>query len=159
MDGFGKSKKQIIIGSVASHLLAGVTGFAGLLAWFKLRTVQSVLVVVGDVTPWAWRFIDMSSFMIFGLIWLIVVLYSQHYYQKGYEKGRLTRNFSLITGIVFAVLALSTTSIMIALPVEQTRGNALSLAFEAALAVVLLAAHIWLRRKDNKKAAEKQTGE
>jgi hypothetical protein len=86
MDDIGKSRRDIIVGSVASHVLAGVTGFVGLLAWFKLRTVQSVLVIVTDVTTWAWRFIDMASFMIFGLIWLIVVLFSQHYYQKGYEK-------------------------------------------------------------------------
>lgn len=153
MDEFGKSRKQLIIGGVASHLLAGVTGFVGLLAWFKLRTVQAVLVVVSDVTVWAWRFIDMSTFMIFGLIWLIVVLFSQHYYQKGYEKGRLIRNFTFVTGIVFAVLALSSATIMIAMSAERTQSNIITMLIETAFAVALLGVHIWIRGKDKKMAA------
>lgn len=150
MDDIGKSRKDIIVGNVASHVLAGVTGVVGLFAWFKLRTVQSVLVVVSDVTIWAWRFIDMSSFLILGLIWLITVLFSQYYYQKGYEKGRLWRNFNLVTGIIFLILALSSATIMIGMPVERTQGNIVWLIIEAVSAIVLLAVHVWFRIKEKK---------
>lgn len=91
--------KQKIIHFVVSYLLSGVTGFIGIWDWFKLREMQKIIVAYSDVSVWSWKAIDNFTFVILGIIWLTVVLVSQHVYEKGFKNGRTWKIFTIITGI------------------------------------------------------------
>lgn len=93
-----------LIPQVISYLLASITGIIGIYDWFKLREMQKVIVVNSGVSVWSWRAFDLFTFLILGIVWLSLVLYSQYYYEKGYKKGKMLKNFSRITGFQLIIL-------------------------------------------------------
>jgi hypothetical protein len=93
------SSKKRGLHIIVSYLLSAFTGALGILNWMMLRETVITVITHSSINKWSWRAIDNFSFVLFGMIWLTLVLYSQHYYLKGANQGRLWRNFSLITGI------------------------------------------------------------
>ena len=75
-----------------------------LLLILKRELILDVLASFG-VDHWAAKSVDNFSLIGLALIWLAVIIYSQHYYAKGAERGRLWRNFTLLTAIQLLVVA------------------------------------------------------
>lgn len=146
--------KNKVIAGIASNFLAGITGFIGLFIWFRLRTLQSVLVIISDITIWAWQFIDISSFMILGIIWLVIVLYCQHYYQRGAEKHTLWKNFSFITGIQLLVLGLSSLTVMLLIREQMVTKNVTTMMLEGFAGIAFLLVHLKLKNGKRKAASQ-----
>lgn len=96
--------KQKIIRFVVSYLLSGVTGFIGIWDWFKLREMQRIIVAYSGISVWSWKAIDNFTFVTLGIIWLTVVLVSQHVYGKGFKNGRTWKIFTIITGIQLLII-------------------------------------------------------
>jgi len=96
--------RKKVLAQVLSYISAGVTAVIGALNWFAIREFQRILVVYVGVSPWAWRAIDLFTFMILGILWLCGVYLSQDYYEKGYWKAELLKRLLTITGVQLFVL-------------------------------------------------------
>lgn len=101
-----QTKKQDAINVTLSYVFATVTGFIGLMNWILLRESVLVLMSYYSVSTWSAPAIDNFSFLMFGIIWLIVVFFSQNFYLNGLRTKKLWRNFSLITAIQILLLVL-----------------------------------------------------
>jgi hypothetical protein len=101
------SRKKEVLNVFVSYLLSACTGALGLLNWMMLRETVLTVITHSSIDKWSWRAIDNFSFVIFGMLWLSLVLYAQHYYLKGANQGRLWRNFLLVTGIQALLLFVS----------------------------------------------------
>jgi lipid-A-disaccharide synthase-like uncharacterized protein len=91
---------------VLSYILSGVTGLIGLFYWFSFRKTVNIIMVNSSVRTWSWQFIDLSTFIFFGIVWLILVLLSQYLYEKELVKRWIPPLFmiiSVIQGLLFLV--------------------------------------------------------
>jgi len=97
--GLDSSKKNKKISMLLAFLLSSITGLVGIMLWFTLRETLMVVITVSDISVWSHSAIDNFSFLLLGIGWLVLVYFSQYFYQKGYRQGKLIANFSLITGL------------------------------------------------------------
>lgn len=63
------------------------------------RKLYLVILTALSVRPWSIAAIDKILFILIGLIWLAMVIFSEYYYRGGISVDRLWKRFSLITGI------------------------------------------------------------
>jgi len=87
-----------------SYLVTVFTMVLGLLNWMALQNVLQFLLVNSSISRASWAAIEDFSFVLLGIVWLCIVLYSQHYYAKGVKKKKLWRNASFLTGIQVLLL-------------------------------------------------------
>lgn len=90
--------KERRIDGVLSVVLAAVTGALGLINWLILRSFINIMLPVTSISHWSYRAIDNFTFVLFGMGWLVLVLFSQHYYYKGAGKRVMWHRFARITG-------------------------------------------------------------
>lgn len=88
-------------------ILIIITGILGLLDWLMLREMILSLLSVSSIDPWSWSAIDKFTFVLFGMIWLVVVYLSTYYYKKGAVNKRLWSYFLFITGVEIIILFLT----------------------------------------------------
>lgn len=92
------------IQTISSYALAAVTGVIGLINWFILRDVVLTFLVNHSISHWAWQAIDNFTFIVFGICWLVIVLFSQYYYIRGMQRSKGLKNFAFITSIQLLLL-------------------------------------------------------
>lgn len=100
-----QTNKKSALHSLFSYLLAAFTGVLGLLNWLTMRTLVLDLLVNSSIKKEAWRAVDSFTFAAFGILWLLVILFSQYYYRKGFRKKKAGHRFLLFTGIQLLLLA------------------------------------------------------
>jgi hypothetical protein len=97
--------KNKVMYSTFSYILSAITGIIGLLNWMILRETLVSALTNSSISVWAIPAVHNFGFLLFGIGWLIFVLFSQSFYLKGARKKRLWINFSFLTGIqVFLLL-------------------------------------------------------
>jgi len=94
-----------------SWIITGAVGFLGLIA---SRELCPRILAALSFDRWAAGAIDKFSFLIFSIIWLILVMFSEHYYREGILKKKLGKRFSLITSFqLFSLFLVHSTSFLI----------------------------------------------
>lgn len=81
------------------YLLWIITGALGFLSLIAARGLCLVILVAASFNPWAARAVDKFIFIFLGIIWLVLVIFSEYYYRDSVPKKKLWKSFSLITGI------------------------------------------------------------
>lgn len=89
------------------YLLWVITGALGFLNLIAARKLYLVILTILSVNPWAVRAADKFIFIFLGIIWLVLVIFSEYYYRDSVPKKRLWESFSLITGIQLLFLFLA----------------------------------------------------
>jgi hypothetical protein len=86
--------------SIGQWLLAGlltvITAGLGLAEWLGFRPLVRLFLQITRTNPWAWRWWDLTSFIVLGIGWLCLVYLSAYLYRRGLEKRRLGRTFGLV---------------------------------------------------------------
>jgi len=90
-----------------AYLLASITGVIGIFLWFTIRDTLMVTLTYFSFNFWSRPAIDNFSFLLLGIGWLVLVYFSNHYYQKGLEEGSVLSKLFLITGIQFILFFVS----------------------------------------------------
>lgn len=143
MSSFQEPMKERRVAGVLSVLLAAVTGALGLLNWLILRGFVLLMLPVLQINPWSWRAIENFSFLLLGMGWLVLVLYSQYYYYKGAGRRRMWHNFGVVSGFQLQLL-----SICLIIPLLLGIGNvsieSWLLALAPLIAGILLVA-VWVK--------------
>ncbi|NLF01231.1 MAG: hypothetical protein GX601_09670 [Anaerolineales bacterium] len=93
---------------VLGVVLTAVTGLVGIPCWLAGREALKDVARATGTNQWMVGFLDRAGFILFGLLWLVLVYLSAHYYDKAVEKGKLWPVFLKVIGaeIAFIVLAL-----------------------------------------------------
>ncbi|MBM7680281.1 putative ferric reductase [Pullulanibacillus pueri] len=100
------SNKKTAMSTLVSYLLAAITGMIGFLNWFMLRNLVLTYMATSSIKQEAWRAVDSFTFVVFGILWLFVVIFSQYYYLKGTRHKKLMHHFCLMTsGQIFLLAA------------------------------------------------------
>jgi hypothetical protein len=75
--------------------------------WFLLTSRDALLGLVdmldvNETTSHAWRLISMERFYLVGagMVWLVVMVFSEAYLRRGVARGRLVSRFARIFGVV-----------------------------------------------------------
>ena len=89
------------------YLLWVITAALGFLNLIAARRLLLLILAATLVNPWAIRAVEKFSFVILGIIWLVLVIFSEYYYRDSVPKGRLWKSFSLIAGIQLLFLFLT----------------------------------------------------
>jgi hypothetical protein len=87
-----------------SYLLTAITGFLGVVILFRIKSLIRFSLLLYHSNFWSWRFIELASSFVLGFVLLGLVIYSQHAYEKSYEKNQLPRKFVSITLIEMILL-------------------------------------------------------
>jgi len=82
---------------IQAGALMVVTAALGVAEWFLMRLFVLRFLALGRVSVWAWRWWDLSSFILLGVLWLALVYYSAHQYWEALATGRLWRVFAVIS--------------------------------------------------------------
>jgi hypothetical protein len=82
-----------------SYALMVITGVLGIVTLLSMRSLILAVLRVTHVSIWAWGAIDKFSLILLAILWLIFVLFSQHYYERGLEKGALWPRFGRVIGL------------------------------------------------------------
>ncbi|PZE19517.1 hypothetical protein [Paenibacillus xerothermodurans] len=99
-----KANKRKWAHMLLAYVLSAVVGAFGLVNWIVLRELQLALVVHSSISRWSWQAIDNFSFLLFGMIWLSFVLFSQYYFAKATDTSRLWSRCLAIVGIQVLLL-------------------------------------------------------
>jgi len=114
MDNNLEPVRKKVLAQIISYMLTGITGGIGVVCWFALRELQRLIVVFGGVSVWAWRAIDLFTFIVLGISWLCLVYLSQSYFEKGYWKKSLFKRVILVNGVqTFLILVAYTLAFFI----------------------------------------------
>ena len=89
------------------YLLWVITAALGFLNLIAVRKLFLLILGATSVNPWATRAAGRFSFVILGIIWLVLVIFSEYYYRDSVPKKRLWKSFSLIAGIQLLFLFLT----------------------------------------------------
>jgi hypothetical protein len=90
-----------------SYLMVGVTSIVGIACWVMGREALLTIMRTSGLRPWTVSAVDRFGFILFGLLWLMLVYLSAHFYSKAVDEGRLLRVFLLIVGGEAGFLVLS----------------------------------------------------
>lgn len=138
-------RKKAVLTLLGSYFLAAVTGALGLINWFLLRDATFVFLTNSTINPWSWQAIDYFSFILYGILWLVLVLFSQYDYKKGIEQKRLRRKFCLLTSVQLFLLVFTQIYILYAsLGYIDLLGAALVFS-QSLLAIALFCIAFWNR--------------
>lgn len=99
-----QTNKKTGLHALFSYLMATFTGALGLLNWLLFRSFVLDFLPHSTIKKEAWRAVDNFTFVIFGILWLFLVLFGQHYYKKGLQRRKSGHHFFLITGIQLLLL-------------------------------------------------------
>jgi len=87
--------------SIKAQVLAGIltvlSSALGLGQWLLARTFIRYVLLLLDVSPWAWRWWENVNMIALGLAWLVFVYLVAHYYQQAAREKRLWRLFAWVT--------------------------------------------------------------
>lgn len=108
-----RSTKEIILTQIFSYVLTAVTGAFGLVIWFQMRVMVKLMISSSNLYWMAWKLADMVPFILFGLIWLITILYCQYYYEKNIKKKNGWKSFFRVTGIEIFILSIAEVGILL----------------------------------------------
>jgi len=108
-----RSTKEIILSQIFSYILATITGAIGLVTWFELRVMIKLFIASSNLYWLSWSLADMVPFVLFGLLWLITVLYCQYYFEKNCKTKNGWKSFFWVTGLEAFVLAIAEFGILI----------------------------------------------
>lgn len=84
---------------VLCYLLWGITIALAFLNLIGARGLYLTIMGVLSVQPRSASAIDKITFLFLGVVWLVLVIFSEDYYRTSISKNRLWKSFSLITGI------------------------------------------------------------
>ena len=90
-----------------SILLVCINGLIGFFYWFTFRQLVIHILANSSINIWAWRFVDMVTFMLYGVIWLVSIHILQHFYEKEFKKRWVPRIFIGVTVIQILLLGVS----------------------------------------------------
>lgn len=97
--------------TVGRYVAVYVAWFAisaiGLLALVMWREALLSLYVAMDLGKWGFGAADKFSFLIFGIVWLVGVLYSENYFRVGADEGVLGKRIVRVVGIEAILLAIA----------------------------------------------------
>lgn len=96
-----------ILPYILAYLLWIVTAALGFLDLIMARKLCLTLMAMISFNRWVAGAVDKFSFLIFGIIWLILVIFSEYYYRRSIFKKRLWQNFSLVTRLQLLFLFLT----------------------------------------------------
>jgi hypothetical protein len=82
MDPIHEMNQKYIAAGLISGGLTILTSVLGIFNWLALRSLLLSLLTSLQVKPSAWQGIDNVTFVLFGIIWLAYVYYSQYYLRK-----------------------------------------------------------------------------
>ena len=88
-----------ILPYVLCYPLWGITTALAFLNLMMARNLYLTIMGVLSVQPWPARAIDRILFVLLGIVWLVLIIFSECYYRASVSKNRLWKSFSLITGI------------------------------------------------------------
>ena len=89
------------------YFLWVITVALGFLNLIAARGLYLVILAAASFNPWAARAADKFIFIFLGIIWLVLVIFSEYYYRDSVPKKRLWESFSLLTGIQLLFLFLA----------------------------------------------------
>ncbi|MDF2961985.1 MAG: hypothetical protein K0S39_3720 [Paenibacillus sp.] len=98
-----ENKKKLTF-TLFSYLLSAVTGALGLVNWAGLRDFLMTVVTHSSISRWSWHAIDNFSFILFGMIWLSFVLFTQFYLAKSTHMANLWSRVTFLLGIQVLLL-------------------------------------------------------
>jgi len=96
-----------ILSYLLCYLLWVITAALGFLNLIAARGLCLVILAAISFNLWAARAVDKFIFIFLGIIWLVLVIFSEYYYRDSVPKKKLWKSFSLITGIQFLFLFLT----------------------------------------------------
>ncbi|NLF03201.1 MAG: hypothetical protein GX601_19730 [Anaerolineales bacterium] len=92
---------------VLAVALTAVTGLVGIPCWLLGREALKDVIRATGTNQWMVGFLDRAGFILFGLLWLILVYLSAHYYDQAVAKGKLWPTFLRVMGAEVAFIVLS----------------------------------------------------
>ena len=97
------------------YLLWAITAALAFLNLLLARRLFLAILSAFSVSYWSATAIDKVSFMLFAVLWLVLVVFSEDYYLHSISKNRLWKSFSLVTGIqlLFLFVARLTPSLIV----------------------------------------------
>ena len=84
---------------VLCYFLWGITIALAFLNLLGARGLYLTIMGVLSVQPSSASAIDKITFLLLGIVWLVLAIFSEYYYRTSISKNRLWKSFSLITGI------------------------------------------------------------
>ena len=108
-----RNSREIISTLIFSYILSAITGAVGLVIWFEMRRMIKLFILSSNLDWLAWSLADMVPFILFGIVWLIVVLYTQHYYEQASKEERVWKSFFWVSGLEAFVLFIAEAGIAI----------------------------------------------
>ena len=99
--------KRKMLPYLLCYTLWVITAALGFLDLIAARSLCLTLMGVASLSRWVAPAVDKFIFLVFGIVWLILVIFSEYYYRNSIPKKRLWQSFSLIAGIELSFLSLS----------------------------------------------------
>lgn len=108
-DPASKPQKRFLTLFGLTHLYSAITAIIAIVYAFTFRELVSILQILFNANLWSWQLIDIVSSVCYGLLWLAVVLISQHFYEKQLSVSGVwaPKLFFIITGVQAAIFAAS----------------------------------------------------
>lgn len=88
-----------ILPYVLCYFLWVITIALAFLNLIMARGLYLTIMGVLSVQSWSASGIDKVTFLFLGIVWLVLVIFSEDYYLTSISKNRLWKSFSLLTGI------------------------------------------------------------
>ena len=103
---------------------------------YAREVIVSILIVL-EIDPKLFLVVDKVGFFFFGVIGLLIILLSEPYFRKGWQKELLGVRFTKVLALAFACLSVSW-AVLLGLPglAEEARPSIISLAAAAALLTI-----------------------
>ena len=76
-----------------------ITMGLGFLCLISARNLSLSILYLFSVSRWSAPAIDKMTFLILGILWLVLVIFAEYYYREANSKNILWKHFSLITAI------------------------------------------------------------
>lgn len=94
------------LADILPYLLSAVSGLLAIVILLLMRSLILAILFATHVNVWAWGALDKFSFILLAILWLIFVLFSQYFYERGLEKRILWSRFGRVFGLEVLVLVL-----------------------------------------------------
>ncbi len=106
--------QKLKFADILPYLLMAVSGLLAVVILLLMRSLILAILFATHVNVWAWGAIDKFSFILLAVLWLVFVLFSHHYYERGLEQHLLWPRFWRISGIEVLIIALILVGLIIA---------------------------------------------
>jgi len=81
------------------YVLWIITAGLGFLCLISARSLSLSILYLFSVSRWAAPAVDKMTFLTLGILWLVLVIFAEHYYREALPRKTLWKHFSLITAI------------------------------------------------------------